>query len=112
MAKDFAKRFLHSKPWLTCRTGYIEERIKIDGGMCEVCRRKLGYIVHHKITLTPENILDPEISLNWDLLSYECKDCHDQHEGHGVGCRTSLVCDFDDDGNPIAIRPEHERYRL
>lgn len=112
MAQPWAKKFLHSKPWLTCRTGYISHRILIDGGMCEVCRTKLGYIVHHKITLTPENISNPEISLNWDLLSYECKDCHDSHEGHGVGHRTSLVCIFDDDGNPIGINPAHESDRL
>lgn len=112
MAKDFAKRFLHSKAWLCCRDGYIQERIRIDGGMCEVCRVKLGYIVHHRIKLTPENIQDPEIALNWELLSYECKDCHDQHEGHGVGHRATLVCAFDNDGNPIGIKPEHERDRL
>lgn len=112
MAQAWAKQFYDSKLWLTCRQGYIQERIKIDGGMCEVCRRKLGYIVHHKILLTPENIQDPDIALNWDNLSYECKDCHDQHEGHGIGHRTSLVCAFDDDGNPICIQPEYERCRL
>lgn len=112
MAKDWAKSFLHSTPWLTCRDGYIQERIRIDGGLCEVCRTNLGYIVHHKIHLTPVNIQDPEVALNWENLSYECKHCHDQHEGHGVGHRTSLVCIFDDDGNPIAIDPKHERDRL
>lgn len=112
MAQEWAKSFLHSKPWLTCRQGYIQERIRIDGGMCEVCRVKLGYIVHHKILLTPENIRDPDISLNWEHLSYECKKCHDQHEGHGIRRHTSLVCTFDSDGNPIGILPEFERNRL
>ena len=112
MAKDFAKAFLHSKAWLRCRAGYIQERILIDGGMCEVCRENLGYIVHHKILLTPENIRNPEISLNWEHLSYECKNCHDQHEGHRVGCRSGLVCLFDDDGNPIGITPGKEYDRL
>ena len=112
MAKPWANSFLHSKPWLTCRTGYINERIRIDGGLCEVCKTNLGYIVHHKIMLTPENINDPDISLNWEHLSYECKSCHDQHEGHGVGHHTSLVCIFDADGNPIGIDPAHESDRL
>lgn len=112
MAKDWAKWFYNSDAWQRCRDAYIRERIRIDGGMCEVCQLKLGYIVHHKITLTPENIRDPDISLSWEHLSYECKECHDQHEGHGVGHRTSLVCVFDDVGNPIGIRPERERDRL
>ena len=112
MAKPWARSFLHSKPWLTCRTGYIQERIRIDGGLCEICQTNLGYIVHHKIILTPDNINDPDIALNWEHLSYECKACHDQHEGHGVGSLTSLVCIFDDDGNPIGIDPAHECDRL
>ena len=112
MAKEFAKRFLRSKPWRNCRAGYIAERIKIDGGMCEVCHENPGYIVHHKILLTPENINDPEISLNWNFLSYECKECHDQHEGHGVKRSISPVCAFDSDGNPIEIYSEFECNRL
>lgn len=112
MSKPWARKFLHSKRWLDCRAGYIAERINIDGGLCEVCHRNLGYIVHHEILLTPENINDPDVALNWEFLSYECKDCHDQHDGHGVGGHTTLVCIFDDDGNPIGIDPAHERDRL
>lgn len=111
MAKEWAKRFYNSKRWERCRDGYISERRAIDGGLCECCREKLGYIVHHKIILTPENILDPETSLNWEHLSFECKDCHDQHEGHGVGSKSELVCVFDDEGNPIGIKPKYEHDR-
>ena len=112
MAKPWAKRFYNSDRRQACRNGYIQERIRIDGGMCEVCKEKLGYIVHHKILLTPENIRNPEVSLNWENLSYECKDCHDQHEGHGVKRSISPVCVFDSDGNPIEIYPKFERNRL
>ena len=77
-----------------------------------MCRDALGYIVHHKIRLTPENITNPEIALNWEHLSYECKACHDRHDGHGVGRRTSLTVVFDDNGDPISINPAHERDRL
>lgn len=112
MAKEWAKWFYKGKPWRNCRDGYIQERVCIDGGICEVCREKLGYIVHHKIILTPENIIKPEVSLNWKNLSYECKDCHDQHEGHGVKRSILPVCAFDSDGNPIEIYPEFERNRL
>ena len=112
MAKPWEKKLLNRKAWEKCRTGFISERIRIDGGMCQVCRKNLGYIVHHKIHLTPENINNPEITLNWDNLSYECKDCHDQHEGHGVKRTVSTVCAFDLDGNPIGIYPEFEGNRL
>lgn len=112
MAQPWAIGFYRSKQWRSCRDGYIRERRRTDGGVCEVCREKLGYIVHHKITLTPENIADPHVALNWQNLSYECKPCHDQHEGHGVGMVAEVVCEFDDNGDPIAIKPEFERNRL
>ena len=41
-----------------------------------------GLIVHHKVTLTPENINEPNITLNWELLRYDCQDCHNR-EHHG-----------------------------
>lgn len=112
MAKPWEKKFLNSKSWYLCRTSFIAERIRIDGGVCQVCRKKLGYIVHHKIHLTPHNVADPSIALNWDNLSYECKDCHDKHEGHGIKRQISAVCAFDSDGNPIGIYPEFESNRL
>lgn len=111
MAKAWAKKFYRSDAWLSCRNGYIQERVRIDAGMCEVCKEQLGYIVHHKITLTPQNIKNPEVSLNWDNLSYECKDCHDKHDGHGVKRTISPVCAFDFDGNPLGIYPEFEKNR-
>ena len=43
-----------------------------------------GYIVHHLVTLTPENIGNPAVSLNHSLLAYVCKECHDAYEGHGL----------------------------
>jgi len=57
-------------------------------GLCETCLEHgditPGLIVHHKILLTPSNINDYTVSLNWDYLKYECKQCHDKNEGHGV----------------------------
>ena len=37
-----------------------------------------GDEVHHKIRLTPENIKDPQVALNWNNLELLCKDCHNQ----------------------------------
>lgn len=104
MAKAWAKAFYKSKAWQRCRASFIAERIKADGGLCQVCGEVPGYIVHHTITLTPENINNPDIALNHELLSYECKACHDKHEGHGIGNRgAGLLVTFDESGQPIPI---------
>ena len=102
--QDFAKAFYKSRAWRNCRRAYIADRLRVDGGLCEVCHEALGYMVHHEVTLTPENINDPEIALNPSLLSYECKDCHDAHEGHGLNKVKPLLCAFDAEGQPLDLR--------
>ncbi len=106
MAKEWAKAFYNSKAWIRCRTSYIAERIMIDGGMCEECQKNPGYIVHHKIILTPENISNPEVTLNHKYMEYVCKDCHDTFEGHGAGGHGKVrpLCIFDENGQPISLR--------
>lgn len=106
MAKDYAKKFYNSKQWKDCRTIYISNRMRIDGGLCEKCRQNQGYILHHTVPLTPLNINDPNITLNPALLSWECKDCHDQEEGHWKDnlANQKGVCSFGTDGQPIDMR--------
>lgn len=59
---------------------------------------KPGYIVHHKVLLTPMNITDPNVSLNPDNLYYVCKDCHEkEHSGGAV--RSDVM--FDENGRLI-----------
>lgn len=109
MAKEWAKAFYNSDKWQQCRKSYIAERMLIDGGMCEICHENLGYIVHHKRHLTSVNINDPDIALNHNNLSYECKDCHDKHEGHGIGRRgNGLLVRFDREGQPVPLPPENK----
>ena len=102
--KAFAKQFYRSKAWQACRTAYIAKRLQIDGGLCEECRDQQGYIVHHLITLTPENIVNPAVALNHSLLAYVCKDCHDAYEGHGLTKGKPMACAFGPDGQPIDRR--------
>lgn len=88
-----------------CRDSYIQERINIDGGMCEECGENMGYIVHHDLLLTPENIGKPEVALNHKHMKYVCKECHDRYEGHGVGHKKAeALCIFDEQGQPISLR--------
>ena len=101
MAKPWAKAFYKSKAWDACRTAYIARRKKIDGGVCEVCHDALGYIVHHIAPLTPDNINSPNVTLNFDNLRFECKECHDREEAHAFIRERKLKCSFDENGQPL-----------
>ena len=91
MAKEYAYKFYHSKAWKDCKRSFISERIAV------------GYIVHHRTHITPENISNPYITLNHSNLEYVCKDCHDRFEGHGVNNkRRGLLVMFNENGQPIA----------
>ena len=104
MARDFAEAFYKRSPWLRCKNAYIKNRIMIDGGICEECGSRSGYIVHHKILLTADNINNPQVSLNHENLEYVCKRCHDLFDGHGVGKAHKPLCVFDEEGQPISMR--------
>lgn len=74
--KDFAARLYNSTAWKNCRREYAKSK----GNLCEVCLSKGiykgGEIVHHRVILTPENVDDPNVTLNWDNLQLVCRDCH------------------------------------
>lgn len=109
MAKEFSRPFYSSAAWLACRQSYIAERIKADGGLCEECRLRIGYIVHHKINIDESNVNNPEITLNHDNLQYVCKYCHDRMENHFVkGSRVEVRYVFDDFGQPYMPCSEKE----
>lgn len=76
MAQAFAKAFYQSRRWQQCRDGYA----KSVGGLCERCLASglytPGEIVHHKVPLTPENIDDPSVALDWSNLELVCRTCH------------------------------------
>lgn len=81
--KEYAERFYKSKAWQACRIAYA----KSVGGLCENCLKhgkyNAGVIVHHKVHITPENITNPYITMNFDNLELLCRDCHaEQHSDH------------------------------
>lgn len=78
--REFAKTFYQSQAWKETRKAYVAS----VGGLCERCRAKglivPAEIVHHKIHLTPDNITDPNITLDWSNLEALCRQCHgDMH---------------------------------
>ena len=82
LAREFAGNFYKTAAWKAVRKAYI----KSVGGLCERCYAKglikHGDTVHHRIHLTPENINDPDVTLNPDNLILLCRDCHAEvHRG-------------------------------
>ncbi|WP_135553201.1 HNH endonuclease [Paenibacillus cymbidii] len=97
--KSWARAFYNSKAWLICRAAYIAKVF----GLCERCGAP-GKIVHHTVWLTPQNINDPSISLNHDLLEYLCQDCHNKEH---MGSHEPVVAEglrFDEYGNLVEVR--------
>jgi 5-methylcytosine-specific restriction endonuclease McrA len=70
MAKQWSKVFYNSKEWGKVR----ELKMQQQYGLCERCNEP-AKIVHHKIYLTPNNIDNPDISLNLDNLEALCLSC-------------------------------------
>ncbi|WP_028988458.1 HNH endonuclease [Thermicanus aegyptius] len=95
MAQDYAKAFYKSRAWIKCRDGFLKSRHYI----CERCGG-LAVIVHHKNPITPENIDDPYVTLNWDNLMALCHECHNCIHGSQI---TADGLTFDVNGNLIQI---------
>lgn len=76
MAKKYSRAFYDSPAWRKCRKSFIANRMSIDGGMCQMCKEKLGYIVDHIEEITPDNINDTSITLSWSNFQYLCHACH------------------------------------
>lgn len=74
--QEYAKTFYSSKAWKECRAAYAKSK----RNLCERClkegRYTPGVIVHHKVYISPENITDPTVTLNWENLELVCRDCH------------------------------------
>ena len=97
MAREFARQFYHSQAWKNCQAQYVKQA----KGLCERCREKglivPGVIVHHKVHLTPDNILDPDVTLNADNLMLLCRDCHAE-----IHKKRTRRFDIDENGRVIA----------
>ena len=97
MAKDWAYAFYHSRTWKLCRHGFMTSK----HWLCERCLRP-ARIAHHATYLTPDNINDPDVTLNWDKLEALCEDCHNaEHHTTVTALRDGLM--FDAEGNVVPV---------
>ncbi|WP_278553817.1 HNH endonuclease [Parvimonas micra] len=92
-----AKKFYDSKDWKVSRDSYIQKRINIDGGMCEHCKERPGYIVDHKKELNEINLYDVNVSLNHENFQYLCLECSNRK----TFSKDKRGVKFDENGNPI-----------
>lgn len=97
MANDYAKGFYTSRKWITCRIGYMLSKNYI----CEMCGGT-AKICHHIEYITPGNIDDPNITLNWNNLMSVCQDCHNNIHHKSKGIASGLM--FDEKGNLKKIK--------
>jgi 5-methylcytosine-specific restriction endonuclease McrA len=100
--KDWAEWFYNSTTWRRTRAAFLRSR----GYLCERCAAKgdvvPAWIVHHREYLTPDNIKDPGVALDWDNLEAVCQRCHNE-EHHGQ--KREVRYEFDEDGNIIQHSP-------
>jgi hypothetical protein len=92
---DKVHSFYTKKPWRD-----FSYKLKVErGGKCERCgfvaatkEEWAKLIGHHKIELTENNVDDPEITLNPDLIEIICLDCHNaSHHRFGNAKKVFVV---------------------
>jgi len=94
MAKDYARNFYNSKQWEQTQAAYMSSKNYI----CERCG-DMARVVHHIKPITPYNINDVNITLNWSNLMALCHNCHQAIHGNTQTTAKGLM--FDENGNLI-----------
>jgi len=84
--------FYWTNKWRKTAALFMESK----NGICERCGR-LAHIVHHKEYITPENVSNPDITLNWDNLEALCSDCHNKEHNAGASIADGLMFDANGD---------------
>lgn len=103
MSKEFSRAFYASSAWKNTRKAYASS----VGNLCERCFRSgrytPGVIVHHIEHLTPENITNPDVTLNWSNLELLCRDCHKEIHESEMHRRAPRRYHVDKNGRVISV---------
>lgn len=94
MAKDYARNFYNGRQWEQTQAAYMSSKNYI----CERCG-DMARVVHHIKHITPKNIHNVNITLDWNNLMCLCHACHQSI--HGNTRVTAEGLSFDDKGNLI-----------
>ena len=94
MAKDYSYSFYHGRQWREARAAYLSS----VNYVCERCGSP-AKIVHHKKYISPGNINDISVTLDWNNLEALCQDCHNKE--HFESGTTAEGLRFDRDGNLV-----------
>lgn len=91
--QEFARAFYKSKAWEHTRKAYAAS----VGWLCEDCAKEgrlvTGKVVHHIVPITPQNITDPSVTLDWSNLRLVCQNCHAQEHRQHKGMRYDILPD-------------------
>ena len=83
--------FYASKEWATAKLELIQQR----GMVCQKCGKTIinpTYLIpHHKKKITAENVNNPLITLNADLIELVCFWCHNQEHDRFTGFAPKVV---------------------
>ena len=85
MAKDYATSFYNSGAWKKTQAAYMMSQHYV----CERCGN-VARIVHHIKYITPANISDVHITLDWANLEALCMDCHNAEHMSVSACADGL----------------------
>ena len=94
--KHYARSYYKSNSWKKTQAAYMISQHYI----CERCGNA-AYLVHHRKYISPHNISDLAITLDWDNLEALCMECHNSEHGNGRSCAEGL--EFDETGNLVKI---------
>lgn len=78
--RAIARGFYDSRAWRDTQAAFMTSR-------CYVCERcgKPARIAHHIRHLTPQNVHDPAVALDWANLMALCVECHNLiHKGSSM----------------------------
>ena len=95
-------RFYHSPQWKKVSRAYMQTHNYV----CERCGG-VGTVCHHRRYLTPLNVKDYSVSLNFENLECLCMDCHNkEHFAHNSDCTRKVV--FDTEGNVVCVVEDND----
>jgi 5-methylcytosine-specific restriction endonuclease McrA len=89
------QQFYHSRAWKRLSRAFLSSRNYI----CEVCGNP-AELAHHKKHITPQNLGNPEITLNAEMLQAVCINCHNTIH-YSTGGAVVKGLEFDENGDLI-----------